>query len=106
MIFECSDELKMKYRTRNQASDLATWNPPLCTLKTPRGGVTFPPGSLFRGFFERNAGDLLNSFPVDGIAARQEADGYVHAFDHEKPKSWEKSHRPQIRRRLSRTQKP
>ena len=106
MIFECSDELKMKYRTRNQASDPATWTPPLCALKTPRGGVTLPPGSLFRGFFERNAGYLLNSFPVDGIAEGQEADGYVYAFDRDKPKSWEKRHRPQIRIRLSRIQKP
>ena len=68
--------------------------------------MTFPPGSLFRGFFERHAGSLLNSFPVDGIAEGQEADGYVYAFGRDKPKSWEKSHRPQIRRRLSRTQKP
>lgn len=58
----------MEYRARNQANDLATWTPPLCALKTPRGGVILPTGSLFRGFFERHAGDLLNSFSVDGIA--------------------------------------
>ena len=90
MIFECSDELKMKYRTREQASDPATWTPPRCALKTPRGPrVTLPPGSLFRGFFERNAGYLLNSFPVDGIAECQEAAGYVYAFKRDKPKHWE-----------------
>jgi hypothetical protein len=68
--------------------------------------VTLPPGSLFRGFFERNAGYLLNSFLVDGIAGCQEADGYVYAFERDKPKSLEKRHRPQIRSRLSRIRKP
>jgi hypothetical protein len=154
MIFECSDELKMKYRTRNQTSDPSTWHPPLCALKTPQGGVTLPQGGLFRSFFARNAEYLLSSFSVDemlyafrlragqkeppaerdifklfgfwteglrgsetgrflmgaantlqwiehpellnrlkavvdGIAECQEADGYVFAFDRDKPKYWE-----------------
>jgi len=74
------------------------------------GGKTFrtTPAvmEIFRGFFERNAGYLLNSFSVDGIAECQEADGYVYAFDRDKPKSWERRHWPQIRSRLSRIQKP
>jgi len=154
MIFECSDDLKARYRTRGEASDPTTWRPPKCPARIPQTGVSLAGDSLFKSFFERNIAYLLDSFSVDelllgfrlragvanppqerdiyklfgfwteglrgsetgrflmgaantlkwvehpelrrrleavvdGIAECQETDGYVYAFDRDKPKYWE-----------------
>ena len=154
MIFECSDELKAKYKTRGHASDPSGWQPPSCPGRIPSAGVTLAEDSVFKPFFERNIEYLLASFSVDemllgfrlragvanppherdiftlfgfwtrslrgsetgrflmgaantlmwiehpelrrrleamvdGIAECQEGDGYVYAFDRDKPKDSE-----------------
>jgi DUF1680 family protein len=59
--------LAEQYTTRLTASDPNTWQPPLCPVSVPTGGITVSPNGLFHKALDRNAAYLLNTFSNDHI---------------------------------------
>jgi DUF1680 family protein len=58
-------KLPFRPKTRQKASDPATWKPVRDRITTPTGGVALAENSLFRRTMEVNEAYLLDSFSVD-----------------------------------------